>query len=149
VFVRSRDELPCARAAAQVLICLQMAPPAADLRLAGGSVAKIACSDGAIVLFSPRSGRDKIIEEADDASTFGFLAAFLTIADASAQTGQLAPIPTPLLFPQGSSVFKWYFDMRGMIELHATFETDFGAVESVTGRGLSRAISPLASSCSL
>jgi hypothetical protein len=86
VFVRSRDELPCARAAAQVLICLQMAPRRADLRLAGGPVAKIACSDGAIVLFSPRSDRDKIIEEADDASTFGFLAAFLTIADASAQT---------------------------------------------------------------
>jgi hypothetical protein len=47
------------------------------------------------------------------AQPFAFLAAFLTAADASAQTTQLEPIPTPLPFPQGSSVFQWDYECIG------------------------------------
>src|SRR5260370_41555004 len=47
------------------------------------------------------------------ALSFAFLAAFLTAADAFAQTGQLAPIPMPLPFPQGSSVFQWDYECVG------------------------------------
>jgi hypothetical protein len=47
------------------------------------------------------------------ARTFAFLAAFLTVADAFAQTKQLAPIPTPLPFPEGSSVFQWDYECIG------------------------------------
>jgi hypothetical protein len=41
------------------------------------------------------------------ALSFAFLGAFLAAADAFAQTAQLAPLPTPLPFPQGASVFQW------------------------------------------
>ena len=44
---------------------------------------------------------------------FLFLIAFLTVADAFAQAGQLAPIPTPFPFPQGSSVFQWDYECIG------------------------------------
>jgi hypothetical protein len=39
--------------------------------------------------------------------SFAFLVALLPVADAFAQTAQLAPIPRPLPFPEGSSVFQW------------------------------------------
>jgi hypothetical protein len=45
--------------------------------------------------------------------SFAFLLAFLTVADACAQTGQLASIPMPLPFPQGSSVFQWDYECIG------------------------------------
>jgi hypothetical protein len=38
--------------------------------------------------------------------SFVYLVVFLTMVDALAQTGQLAPIPMPLPFPPGSSVFQ-------------------------------------------
>ncbi len=47
------------------------------------------------------------------ALSFAFLVAFLTVADAFAQTGQLAPIPMPLPFPEGSSVFQWDYECIG------------------------------------
>jgi hypothetical protein len=47
------------------------------------------------------------------ARLFAFLIAFLTVANAFAQTGQLAPIPTPFPFPQGSSVFQWDYECIG------------------------------------
>jgi hypothetical protein len=47
------------------------------------------------------------------ASSFAFLAAFLMAADAFAQTAQLAPIPKPLPFPEGSSVFQWDYECVG------------------------------------
>jgi hypothetical protein len=47
------------------------------------------------------------------ARLFAFLAAFLTVADAFAQTKQLASIPTPLPFPQGASVFQWDYECIG------------------------------------
>ena len=47
------------------------------------------------------------------ALSFAFLAAFLMATDASAQTAQLAPIPMPLPFPQGSSVFQWDYECVG------------------------------------
>jgi hypothetical protein len=47
------------------------------------------------------------------ASTFALLAVFLMAADASAQTAQLAPIPRPLPFPEGSSVFQWDYECIG------------------------------------
>lgn len=34
-------------------------------------------------------------------------AAFLSVISAFAETGQLAPIPVPLPFPQGSSIYQW------------------------------------------
>ena len=46
-------------------------------------------------------------------SSFAFLAAFLIAADAFAQTAQLAPIPKPLPFPEGSSVFQWDYECVG------------------------------------
>jgi hypothetical protein len=46
-------------------------------------------------------------------SSFVFLVAFLIAADASAQTAQLAPIPKPLPFPEGSSVFQWDYECVG------------------------------------
>jgi hypothetical protein len=48
------------------------------------------------------------------ALSFAFLAAFLMAADASAQTAQLAPIPKPLPFPEGSSVFQWDYECVGL-----------------------------------
>jgi hypothetical protein len=45
--------------------------------------------------------------------SFVVLAALLTAADANAQTPQLAPIPTPLPFPQGSTVFQWDYQCVG------------------------------------
>ena len=45
--------------------------------------------------------------------SFAFLAAFLIATDASAQNAQLAPIPMPLPFPQGSSVFQWDYECVG------------------------------------
>jgi hypothetical protein len=47
------------------------------------------------------------------APSFAFLAAFLMATDASAQNAQLAPIPMPLPFPQGSSVFQWDYECVG------------------------------------
>jgi len=47
------------------------------------------------------------------ALSFAFLAAFLMATDASAQNTQLAPIPIPLPFPQGSSVFQWDYECVG------------------------------------
>jgi hypothetical protein len=47
------------------------------------------------------------------ALSFAFLAAFLMATDASAQNAQLAPIPMPLPFPQGSSVFQWDYECVG------------------------------------
>ncbi len=47
------------------------------------------------------------------ALSLAFLAAFLMAADAFAQTGQLAPIPKTLLFPEGSSVFQWDYESLG------------------------------------
>jgi len=47
------------------------------------------------------------------ALSFAFLAAFLIATDASAQNTQLAPIPMPLPFPQGSSVFQWDYECVG------------------------------------
>src|SRR5260370_7081609 len=47
------------------------------------------------------------------ALSFAFLVAFLIAANAFAQTGQLAPIPPPLPFPQGSSVFQWDYECVG------------------------------------
>ena len=38
--------------------------------------------------------------------SFAFLSAFLIATDASAQNAQLAPIPMPLPFPQGSLSFS-------------------------------------------
>jgi hypothetical protein len=46
-------------------------------------------------------------------SSFAFLAAFLIAANAFAQTAQLAPIPKPLPFPDGSSVFQWDYECIG------------------------------------
>jgi hypothetical protein len=39
--------------------------------------------------------------------------AFLIAATAFAQTAQLAPVPAPLPFPQGSSVFQWDYECVG------------------------------------
>jgi hypothetical protein len=39
--------------------------------------------------------------------------AFLIAANAFAQTAQLAPVPAPLPFPQGSSVFQWDYECIG------------------------------------
>ena len=47
------------------------------------------------------------------ALSFAFVAAFLIAANAFAQTVQLAPIPAPLPFPQGSSVFQWDYECVG------------------------------------
>ncbi len=49
------------------------------------------------------------------ALSFAFLVAFLIAANAFAQTAQLqlAPIPPPLPFPQGSSVFQWDYECVG------------------------------------
>ena len=47
------------------------------------------------------------------ALSFAFLAAFLMATDASAQNAQLAPIPMPLPFPEGSSVFQWDYECVG------------------------------------
>ena len=47
------------------------------------------------------------------ALSFAFLAAFLIATDASAQNAQLAPIPMPLPFPEGSSVFQWDYECVG------------------------------------
>jgi hypothetical protein len=47
------------------------------------------------------------------ASSFTFLAALLMAADAFAQTAQLAPVPKPLPFPEGSSVFQWDYECIG------------------------------------
>jgi hypothetical protein len=47
------------------------------------------------------------------ALSFAFLAALLIGAETFAQTRQLAPIPTPLPFPQGSSVFQWDYECIG------------------------------------
>jgi hypothetical protein len=47
------------------------------------------------------------------ALSFAFLVAFLIAANAFAQTVQLAPIPTPLPFPQGASVFQWDYECVG------------------------------------
>jgi hypothetical protein len=47
------------------------------------------------------------------ALSFAFLAAFLMATDASAQNAQLARIPMPLPFPQGSSVFQWDYECVG------------------------------------
>jgi len=45
--------------------------------------------------------------------SFAYLVVFLTMADALAQTVQLAPIPMPLPFPPGSSVFQWDYQCTG------------------------------------
>src|SRR6266481_4273254 len=42
-----------------------------------------------------------------------FLVVSLMVAEAFAQTAQLAPIPMPLPFPQGSSVFQWDYECIG------------------------------------
>jgi hypothetical protein len=42
-----------------------------------------------------------------------FPVAFLIAANAFAQTAQLAPVPAPLPFPQGSSVFQWDYECVG------------------------------------
>jgi hypothetical protein len=47
------------------------------------------------------------------ALSFAFLVALLIGTDAVAQTGQLAPIPMPLPFPPGSSVFQWDYECIG------------------------------------
>jgi hypothetical protein len=47
------------------------------------------------------------------ALSFAFPVAFLMAADAFAQTAQLTPIPMPLPFPQGSSVFQWDYECVG------------------------------------
>jgi hypothetical protein len=47
------------------------------------------------------------------ALSFAFLVACLIAANAFAQTAQLAPIPKPLPFPQGSSVFQWDYECVG------------------------------------
>ena len=47
------------------------------------------------------------------ALSFAFLIAFLNATNAFAQTAQLAPIPPPLPFPQGSSVFQWDYECIG------------------------------------
>jgi hypothetical protein len=39
--------------------------------------------------------------------------AFSIAANAFAQTAQLAPVPAPLPFPQGSSVFQWDYECAG------------------------------------
>jgi hypothetical protein len=41
------------------------------------------------------------------ALSFAFLVVLLAVVDAFAQPAQLAPIPMPIPFPQGSSVFQW------------------------------------------
>jgi hypothetical protein len=38
---------------------------------------------------------------------------FLTAIDAYAQNGQLGPIPKPLPFPAGSSIFQWDYQCFG------------------------------------
>jgi len=45
--------------------------------------------------------------------SLAFPAAFLMAAAAFAQTAQLAPIPMPLPFPQGASVFQWDYECVG------------------------------------
>jgi hypothetical protein len=47
------------------------------------------------------------------ARSFVFLVALLTAADGFAQTVQLTPIPKPLPFPDGSSVFQWDYECVG------------------------------------
>jgi hypothetical protein len=47
------------------------------------------------------------------ALSFAFLLVSLIVAEAFAQTAQLAPIPMPLPFPQGSSVFQWDYECIG------------------------------------
>ena len=39
--------------------------------------------------------------------SFAFLIVWATVVDAFAETARLAPIPAPLPFPGGSSVFQW------------------------------------------
>jgi hypothetical protein len=41
------------------------------------------------------------------ALSLALLGILMGIVDAGAETGQLAPIPVPLPFPQGKSVFQW------------------------------------------
>ncbi len=47
------------------------------------------------------------------ALSFAFLLVSLIVAEAFAQTAQLAPIPMPLPFPQGFSVFQWDYECIG------------------------------------
>jgi hypothetical protein len=47
------------------------------------------------------------------ALSMAFPVAFLIAANAFAQTAQLAPVPAPLPFPQGSSVFQWDYECVG------------------------------------
>ncbi len=47
------------------------------------------------------------------ALSFAFLVAFLIAANAFAQTAQLAAIPKPLPFPEGSSAFQWDYECIG------------------------------------
>jgi len=47
------------------------------------------------------------------ALSFAFLLVSLIVAEAFAQTAQLAPIPMPLPFPQGSAVFQWDYECIG------------------------------------
>jgi hypothetical protein len=44
---------------------------------------------------------------------FAFVIALLAVADALAQNRELTPIPRPLPFPQGSSVFQWDYECIG------------------------------------
>jgi len=57
--------------------------------------------------------QDKVARLKMRVRPFAFLMVFLTVADASAQTGQLAPISMPVPFPQGSSVFQWDYECIG------------------------------------
>jgi hypothetical protein len=45
--------------------------------------------------------------------SFVLLLAFFAKANALAQTAHLAPIPTPLPFQQGTSVFQWDYQCTG------------------------------------
>jgi hypothetical protein len=48
------------------------------------------------------------------AVSFAFLTAFLMAAGAYVQAAQLASIPKPLPFPEGSSVFQWDYECVGL-----------------------------------
>jgi hypothetical protein len=61
------------------------------------------------------------------ALSFAFLTAFLMAAGASAQTAQLASIPKPLPFPEGSSVFQWDYELSDR-KAAASLASDWSAL---------------------
>jgi hypothetical protein len=68
---------------------------------------KIACKDGRKDCFHGTAGKPEQPRLIMRALSVAFLTVMLAAVDAFAQASQLAPIPMPIPFPGGSSVFQW------------------------------------------